>query len=407
MTTQVATQQRPGAGLIPEDLGTAMHLAEWMSQGKLVPAHLKTPSDCLMVIEQAMRWGMSPFAVAQCTSVIGGKLMYEGKLVAAVVNASGQLSDKLTYDYSGSGEKRTVVVRGKLKGEKKIREIEIVLEDVKTTNKFWTTQPDQQLGYSGARVWARRHTPELMLGVYSREEFNEPTMKDVTPERPTRGNGNGPDKTWRESDLKDTTVKKWRDFVDEFSGSLIDCRTRADIDAILADNEKKLRQLAQECPGEASELRQAVKDAMTEMQKDDETESANGEAEGVQPPERKATAEQGRTARSENTDDPTEASAPAPERETADSAGLPFVADDGRVILYNGAGEEVSCYERAGNWFNGVKAQIPKEDDARAMLKINERAAQHLMGKNEGGMDMWVDCWNQANVAADAQARTE
>ena len=44
-------------------------------------------STCLVVIEQAMRWGMSPFAVAQCTSSIGGKLMYEGKLVAAAVES--------------------------------------------------------------------------------------------------------------------------------------------------------------------------------------------------------------------------------------------------------------------------------------------------------------------------------
>ena len=28
--------------------------------------------------------------------------------------------------------------------------------------------------YHGTRVWARRHTPELMLGVYSEEEFDEP-----------------------------------------------------------------------------------------------------------------------------------------------------------------------------------------------------------------------------------------
>jgi hypothetical protein len=38
-----------------------------------------------MVIEAAMRWGMSPFAVAQETSVIQGKLMFSGKLVAAAI----------------------------------------------------------------------------------------------------------------------------------------------------------------------------------------------------------------------------------------------------------------------------------------------------------------------------------
>jgi hypothetical protein len=45
-----------------------------------------------MVIQQAVRWQMDPFAVAQECSVIQGKLMHSGKLVAAVVNARGNLA---------------------------------------------------------------------------------------------------------------------------------------------------------------------------------------------------------------------------------------------------------------------------------------------------------------------------
>jgi hypothetical protein len=36
---------------------------------------------------------------------------------------------------------------------------------------MWTTQLDQQLAYHGARVWARRYAPEVMLGVYAPEEM--------------------------------------------------------------------------------------------------------------------------------------------------------------------------------------------------------------------------------------------
>ena len=38
---------------------------------------------------------MDPFAVAQCCSVVHGKLVYEGKLVAAVLDA--KLGVRLTY----------------------------------------------------------------------------------------------------------------------------------------------------------------------------------------------------------------------------------------------------------------------------------------------------------------------
>jgi hypothetical protein len=160
-----------------------------MARGKLVPSHLhNSPGDCLMVIEASMRWQMSPFAVAQCTSVIQGKLMFEGKLVAAALNASGILSSRLDYEFSGAGQQRAVIVRATVKGETKPREVTVFLADAKTSNSLWTKQPDQQLVYAGTRVWARRHAPEVMLGVYAPEEFDraEPfTGPTIDAEPPT------------------------------------------------------------------------------------------------------------------------------------------------------------------------------------------------------------------------------
>jgi hypothetical protein len=52
---------------------------------------------------------------------------------------------------------------------------------------MWIKQPDQQLVYAGTRVWARRHAPEVMLGVYAPEEFDQAapfagTTLDAEPE---------------------------------------------------------------------------------------------------------------------------------------------------------------------------------------------------------------------------------
>ncbi len=166
------TTTTTGAGLVPQSMDQAVRLAEMMAQGRLVPNHLqKSPGDCLMVIEQAMRWGMSPFAVAQSTSVIQGKLMFEGKLVAAALHSSGALSTRLNYEYTGEGDKRAVRVSATLAGETEPRFVDVRLADAKTTNGMWTKQPDQQLAYHGARVWARRYAPEVMLGVYAPEEM--------------------------------------------------------------------------------------------------------------------------------------------------------------------------------------------------------------------------------------------
>lgn len=172
---ELAKIEQPIHGLVPASMGEAMRLAEMMASAKLVPQGLqKSPADCLMVIQQAIRWQMDPFAVAQECSVIQGKLMHSGKLVAAVVNARGNLTQRLSFEYKGDGDNRTIVVSGQLQGEPSARVVDVILKNAKTQNKVWQTQPDQQLMYHGVRVWARRHTPELMLGVYSPEEFDEP-----------------------------------------------------------------------------------------------------------------------------------------------------------------------------------------------------------------------------------------
>lgn len=241
-----------GNALMPTNMESAFQLAEMMAKWKTAPAHLhNSPGDCLMIVEQAMRWQMSPFAVAQCTSVIQGKLMFEGKLVAAALNASGILSSRLDYDFSGEGAQRSVTVRGTLRNETKPREVTVFLQDAKTTNSLWTKQPDQQLVYAGTRVWARRHAPEVMLGVYAPEEFdraepfNGPTIDHQTEppaqpeaprqpaaaaamaraprvtEKPANGNGNGNPAT--------RTKEQWDTFLFKLRAALGVVRTRAEV----------------------------------------------------------------------------------------------------------------------------------------------------------------------------------
>jgi|GEM_PF-5495004 len=176
-------------GFAVEGMQGAMKLAQAMASAKMVPNHLQgSPGDCLMVIEQAMRWQMSPFAVAQATAVVRGKMCFEGKLVAAAIQTSGVLEGRLNYDFEGEGQGRKVICSGLIRGEKKSRSVEVLLKDAKTDNQWWTKTPDQMLSYHSARVWARRHTPEVMLGVYAPEEFDAPSgpVVDVTPTQESR-----------------------------------------------------------------------------------------------------------------------------------------------------------------------------------------------------------------------------
>jgi len=140
-------------------------------------------ANCFLVVNQAVRWGMDPFAVAQCVSVIHGKLVYEGKLIASVLDT--RLGIKLEYDIVGDGEQMQVIVRGVRDGQV-IKDSNGQAKIVKGTVAEWKTAGSgspwearggrpRMLRYRGAREWCRVHEPAIMLGVYSDDE-----MEDLT-----------------------------------------------------------------------------------------------------------------------------------------------------------------------------------------------------------------------------------
>lgn len=152
-------------------------IATVMAKCGLVPATLKTEdpetaiANCFLVVNQSVRWGMDPFAVAQCASVIHGKLCYEGKLVAAVmqkngVNLSFKLNDK-------AGDAMGVTVTGTLPGETEPRIVTGTVAAWKTNNEQWKKDPATMLCYRGARQWSRIHNPAPMLGVYTPDELED------------------------------------------------------------------------------------------------------------------------------------------------------------------------------------------------------------------------------------------
>ena len=134
-------------------------------------------SNCFRLVEQASRWGMSPFAIMDGASVIYGKLMWEGKVISAAI--SSLTKTRLNYEYEGEGVNRKVIVSGQLPDEDFVRTVEGTVKDWKT-DQWVGSSFDQRLSYRGAREWSRRHTPEVIFGVYAADEFNESEMRDVT-----------------------------------------------------------------------------------------------------------------------------------------------------------------------------------------------------------------------------------
>lgn len=188
-------------------MDSAMKLAEFMASGKAaLPEHLQgNPSDCFAIVLQAAQWRMNPFAVAQKTHLINGNMGYEAQLVNAVVTSSKSIEGAFEYVWFGPWEKvigkfvtktnakgqsyKTpgwtpqdeegcgIRISAKLVGESEPRELELLLSQAQTRNStLWASDPKQQLAYLAIKRWTRLYLPAVLMGVYTPDELEEPTV---------------------------------------------------------------------------------------------------------------------------------------------------------------------------------------------------------------------------------------
>jgi hypothetical protein len=167
--------------LMPKNAAEAKDLARIMADSDLIPLHLKKkPGDCMMIVMQSHRWQMDPFVVAQCTSVVHGKMCYEGKLVAAALTTMNAIEGRLSYDIVdlANGDKQ-ITITGTPRGGKE-QKLTGTVSGWRTPNKSWDNDPVSMLVYRGTRQWARLFAPEAILGVYTPDEFDAPELVTAT-----------------------------------------------------------------------------------------------------------------------------------------------------------------------------------------------------------------------------------
>jgi hypothetical protein len=180
----------PGFALVPRSMTEAIDLAKLMATSRLLPKHFNgSPADALLVIEQSIRWRMSPFAVAQATHIVNGRLGYEAKLIAAACYHLDALERRLEIAWDGDGNNRRCTVTGRFRGDPNPRvKVSPTIGSIPVKNSpLWKSDPDQQLAYFTIRAWARLYAPDVILGVYDPSDIAEgghvgpERARDVTP----------------------------------------------------------------------------------------------------------------------------------------------------------------------------------------------------------------------------------
>lgn len=180
-----------GVTFLPRTLAECLDFATVMSKSDFaIPVKFRNnPGACLAVTIQSCRWEADPFGVIQKAYVVKAadgseRIAYEGQLVAAIVNTRARLAGRLELVYSGDGATRKLKVIGTFAtGER--REIDTpTVAKAKKKSPLWDSDPDQQLAYYGMRSWGRRWVPEVLLGIYTPEDFQDEALADA--QRPAR-----------------------------------------------------------------------------------------------------------------------------------------------------------------------------------------------------------------------------
>lgn len=182
----IASSGGGGGLLMPRTFGEVVAFAEVMARSEhAIPRHLRgKPGACMAVTMQALRWDLDPFAVASKAYLVNDQIAYEAQLIAAVVHTRAPIKGTPEYRFDGEGAAMGCLVRcTMLDGETREYESPRVGAIPVKNSPLWKSDPKQQLGYYSIRAWARRYTPEVILGVYGRDELptGSEAPRDVTP----------------------------------------------------------------------------------------------------------------------------------------------------------------------------------------------------------------------------------
>lgn len=204
-----------GGGVDYDNLRDMVDAAKLLSSaGPMIPPWLQgNVGGMFGICMKAQELGISPLSLANWSYVVeqtvaGAKVArvsYESQFFHSVIEARAPITGRLQVSYEGSGDARKCRVFATFKGEKEPRYFPPLDADPDqfTLGKLrpkandqgnikgsplWTKKPDLQLFYNMSRDWARMYCPDVIAGMYGRDEMEDAgfevasdVARDVSP----------------------------------------------------------------------------------------------------------------------------------------------------------------------------------------------------------------------------------
>jgi len=159
----------------------AVEMAKILCRANILPKDFSgNEANTLILIDLAMRLGISIMEISTCVTLVNGKPGWEAKYIIGKINTSPRYASKVEYEYSGNPEDDTYGCRAvcvtsngqtqkgpivTIKMAKDEGWYEKTTKDGKPIKTKWQTMPEMMLSYRAVSFFARLYCPELLLGL--------------------------------------------------------------------------------------------------------------------------------------------------------------------------------------------------------------------------------------------------
>jgi hypothetical protein len=182
MNDLVISPVRKPAPIFPQSIQEAAQLAEVIYKSGTAPRGMN-PASIMVAIMRGSAIGIEPFQAIDKIPIVNGRPLIMGEAALALVRGSGKAAYVKEW-LEGEGDKRIAYCEAK-RGEEIITR-QFAVADARKAGLWgksgpWTQYPDRMLGMRARAFCLRDGFPDVLGGLYLKEEFDGVTM-DIAPE---------------------------------------------------------------------------------------------------------------------------------------------------------------------------------------------------------------------------------
>jgi hypothetical protein len=178
-----------GMSIFSSDKGFVLgqKMANALASSTIVPKDYQgNAANALIAVEMASRLGTSPLMVMQNLYIVNGRPAWSSQYIVAMINSSGKYRTELQYELTGSGDDLACYAWVVDHNNHKVVGPTITMKMAKAegwvdkNGSKWKTMPEVMIRYRAASFFGRLHCPNMIMGLYSRDEVIELNDDDYT-----------------------------------------------------------------------------------------------------------------------------------------------------------------------------------------------------------------------------------